>query len=130
MVGQVGCVPFSSSGYVNTEYLIFGAVKAFVLSSNSDDDSLQDMYQMSISEEVTYDRVEISVKMKKLDQILQYPDRVYHNQYFYREAEDGRRHLIVPSREAMHVFYNTGKNQLTYLGSDLSRRYKTLIDGE
>ena len=51
MVGQVGCVPFSSSGYVNTEYLIFGAVKAFVLSSNTDDDSLQDMYQMTFSEE-------------------------------------------------------------------------------
>jgi hypothetical protein len=31
MVGQVGCIPFSSCGYDNTEYLIFGAVKAFVL---------------------------------------------------------------------------------------------------
>ena len=128
MVGQVGCVPFSSSGYVNTDYLIFGAVKAFVLSSNSDDDSLQDMYQMTFSEEATEDGFKISVKMKKLVQMLQYPDRVYHNQYFYREADDGRRHLIVPSREAMHVFDNTGNNQLTYLGSDLSRRYKTLID--
>jgi hypothetical protein len=31
MVGQVGCIPFSSCGYDNTDYLIFGAVKAFVL---------------------------------------------------------------------------------------------------
>jgi hypothetical protein len=85
------------------------------------------MYQMTFSEEATEDGFKISVKMKKLDQMLQYPDRIYHNQYFYREAEDGRRHLIVPSREAMHVFDNTA-NQLTYLGSDLSRRYKTLID--
>ena len=51
MVGQVGCIPFNSFGYDNTEYLIFGAVKAFVLSSNSDDDSLRDMYQLTLSED-------------------------------------------------------------------------------
>ena len=44
MVGQVGCIPFNSHGYDNTEYLIFGAVKAFVLREDSDDDSVQEMY--------------------------------------------------------------------------------------
>ncbi len=51
MVGQVGCIPFNSFGYENTEYLIFGAIKAFVLTSNSDDDSVEDIYQMTFSEE-------------------------------------------------------------------------------
>jgi len=37
------------------------------------------MYQMTFSEEATEDGFKISVKMKKLDQILHYPDRVYHN---------------------------------------------------
>ena len=41
-------------------------------------------------------------------------------------SEDDTCHLIVPSREAMHVFDNTCNNELTYLGSDLSRKYKDL----
>jgi hypothetical protein len=71
-------------------------------------------------------RTRVEAKVKKIEKELDYADRVYYNQYFYKVSEDDSCHLIVPSREAMHVFDNTGNNRLTYLGSDLSRKYKDL----
>ncbi len=70
------------------------------------------VYQMKIEERVEIDQmtgissIRFVAIMKKWDNEIEYPDRVYHNQYFYHISEE-KRHLMVPSREAFHIFDNT-----------------------
>lgn len=125
MVGQRACIPFLPDAYNNDQFLIFGGIPPFLEDGKT---VLSDEMHTLKVKEIAEGKLEVT--LEKLEQTLQVRDRIYFNQYFFQKnPKTGQNLVIVPSREAAHVFEQSN-GTIKYLGSDLSRRYTNIVDPE
>jgi hypothetical protein len=129
MIGQLGCLPFDTDPFKNNKYLIFGGIPCSTV--NGDNSYSNSVYTL----EVTEQNQTLSLTLIKKEETLQVKDRIYFNQYYYQnDPVTGNNIIVVPSREAMHVFeqceISKGNFSIKYIGSDAEKRYTKVVDSE
>ena len=118
--GQIGVVPLSQRNA--TEFIIFGGI---TIMSDNDRSYSTEVYKLALTEK-SPGKFESKLTLMPTNE-LTVSDRIYFNTYFYDDRDETRSTIIVPSREALHIFDTKAQR---YVSSDEARAYKALIPPE
>lgn len=118
--GQIGIIPLNLRD--PTEFIVFGGI---TISSETDRSYASDVYKLSLLEN---SKDQFESKLTLMENVeLSVNDRMYFNAYFYDDRDETHSTIVVPSREALHIFDTKAQR---YMSSDAGRAYKSLIPQE